>query len=112
MLEIQTKNIDPDIVVLELTGRITMGRDSKQLEWSTDNLIREQKKKVVFDLTGVTHIDSTGVGILVMSAGQLKQSGGTLHVCAQGRIEEILKMTNVDKVVGLHPSLAAASAGF
>ncbi len=75
MLEIQTKTIDPDIVVLELTGRITMGRDSKQLEWAIDNLIHEQKKKVVFDLTGVTHIDSTGVGIIVMSAGQLKQVG-------------------------------------
>jgi anti-sigma B factor antagonist len=112
MMEIQTKNIDPDIVVLEITGRITMGRDSKQLEWSADNLIREKKKKVVFDLSGVTHIDSTGVGIIVMSAGQLKQAGGELRVCAQGRIEDVLKMTNVDKVVGLHPTMAAASAGF
>jgi len=112
MLEIQTKNIDPDIVVLEVSGRITIGRDCKQLEWSTDNLIRDKKKKVVFDLTGVTHIDSTGIGIIVMSAGQLKQAGGALRVCAQGRIEEVLKMTNVDKVVGLHPTMAAASAGF
>src|ERR1700690_3171635 len=97
MLEIQTRNVDPDIVVLELTGRITMGRDSKQLEWSTDNLIREKKKKVVFDLTGVTHIDSTGVGIIFMSAGQLKQAGGALRGCAQGHIEGLLKMTNINK---------------
>ncbi|MGA7683703.1 MAG: STAS domain-containing protein [Terriglobales bacterium] len=112
MMEIQTRNVDPDIVVLEITGRITMGRESKQLEWSTENLIREKKKKVVFDLSGVTHIDSTGVGIIVMSAGQLKQAGGALRVCAQGRIEDVLKMTNVDKVVGLHATVAAASAGF
>src|SRR5277367_360167 len=112
MLEIQTKNIDPDIVVLEITGRITMGRDSKQLEWSADNFVREKKKKVIFDLSGVTHIDSTGVGIIVMSAGQLKQAGGELRVCAHGRIEGVLKMTNVDKVVGLHRSMAAAAAGF
>ena len=112
MMEIQTRNVDPDIVVLEITGRITMGRESKQLEWSTENLIREKKKKVVFDLSGVTHIDSTGVGIIVMSAGQLKQAGGALRLCAQGRIEDVLKMTNVDKVVGLHATVAAASAGF
>jgi anti-sigma B factor antagonist len=112
MMEIQTKNVDPDIVVLEITGRITMGRESKQLEWSTDNLIREKKKKVVFDLSGVSHIDSTGVGIIVMSAGHLKQAGGELRVCAQGRIEDVLKMTNVDKVVGLHATMAAASAAF
>jgi len=112
MLEIQTKSIDPDIVILELTGRITMGRDSKQLEWSADNFVREKRRKVIFDLTGVSHIDSTGVGIIVMSAGQLKQAGGELRICAQGRIEEVLRMTNVDKVVGLHPTVAAASAGF
>ena len=58
------------------------------------------------------YIDSTGVGIIVMSAGQLKQAGGALRVCAQGHIEGVLKMTNIDKVVGLHPTMAAAAAGF
>ena len=112
MLEIQTKNMEPDIVVLEITGRITMGRECKQLEWSTEALVRENKKKVVFDLSGVTHIDSTGVGIIVMSAGQIRQAGGKLRVCAQGHVEHVLKMTNVDKVVDLHPTVAAAAAGF
>lgn len=111
-MEIQTRTVDPDIVVLEISGRITLGRECKQLEWSTESLVRENKKKVIFDLSGVTHIDSTGIGIIVMSAGHLKQAGGALRVCAQGRVEEILKMTNVDKVVGLHPTIAAASAGF
>jgi anti-sigma B factor antagonist len=112
MLEIQTKNVDPDIVVLEITGRITMGRDSKQLEWSTDNLVRDNKKKIVFDLSGVSHLDSTGIGIIVLSAGHIQQAGGKLRVCAQGHVEGVLKVTNVDKVVDLYPSLAAATANF
>jgi anti-sigma B factor antagonist len=109
MLEIQTKNAEPEIVILEITGRLTMGRECKQLEWSTENLVRENKKKIVFDLSGVTHIDSTGVGIIVMSAGQIKQAGGQLHVCANGQVEKVLKLTRVDKVVNLHGSLASAS---
>lgn len=112
MLEIQTKNIDPDVVVLEVTGRITMGRDAKQLEWETDNLLRENKRKIILDLTRVSHVDSTGIGIIVLSAGQIKQAGGRLRVCAQGHVEKILQLTNVDKVVDLHPTLAAATAGF
>jgi len=110
MMEIQIRNLPDDVVVLEITGRITLGRDCKQLEWSTETLVRENKKKVVFDLSGVTHLDSTGIGIIVMSAGQLKKAGGTLHVCAHGRVEELLKLTSVDKVVGLHPTIAAAAA--
>ncbi|HTR23267.1 MAG TPA: STAS domain-containing protein [Terriglobales bacterium] len=112
MLDIQTRTVSPDVVILEISGRITLGRECKQIEWSTESLVRENRKKVVFDLSGVTHIDSTGIGIIVMSASQLKQAGGALRVCAQGRVEEILKLTNVDKVVSLHPTIAAASAGF
>ena len=112
MLTIETKNVDPDIVILEIAGRINMGRECKQLEWSTETLVRENKKKVVFDLSAVSHIDSTGIGIIVMCAGKLKQAGGKLHVFAQGHVEEVLKLTSVDKVVDLHPSMAAATAGF
>jgi hypothetical protein len=32
MLEIQTKHVRPDLVVLEITGRIKIGREGKQLE--------------------------------------------------------------------------------
>src|SRR5271156_4815672 len=100
MLEIQTKHLQPDIVVLEITGRITIGRDCQHLEWATENLVREKQKKVIFDLTGVTHIDSTGIGIIMMSAGQLKEVGGQLRVAgASGHVEQVLKMTNVDQIV-------------
>ena len=109
MLEIQTKNVEPDVVVVEVAGRITIGRDCKQLEWSTENLVRENKKKIVFDLSNVSHIDSTGIGIIVLCAGQVKQAGGKFRVCAQGHVEKVLKLTSVDKVVDLHPTLAAAS---
>jgi anti-anti-sigma factor len=112
MMQIQTKNVPPDIVVLEVTGRITIGRDCQQLEWSTDALVSENKKKIVFDLSGVNHIDSTGIGIIVMSAGKIKQAGGKLRVCAQGHVEQVLKLTSVDKVVDLHPTMATAAVGF
>lgn len=110
MMEMQTKHVPPDVVVLEVTGRITMGRECKQLEWSTDTLVRENKKKIVFDLSGVTHIDSTGVGIIVMSAGQIRQAGGQLRVCANGYVEKVLKLTSVDKVIELHSTIEAAAA--
>ena len=96
MLQIQTNHLQPDIVVLEIAGRITIGRDCKHLEWAVDSLVREQQKKIIFDLTGVTHIDSTGIGV----AG------------ATGHVEQVLKMTNVHQILGLHPTAVAAAASF
>ena len=114
MLEIQTKQLPPDIVVLEITGRITIGRECKQLEWGTDSLVREkQQKKIIFDLSGVTHIDSTGIGIIVMSAGQAKQAGGELRLAgANKHIEQVLKLTSLDKIVTWNPTVAEAAGGF
>ena len=113
MLQIQRKQVQPDITVLEIAGKIILGRDCKHLEWTTDNLIRENLKKIIFDLSGVTQIDSTGIGIIVMSAGQVKNAGGQLRVaCPEGHVDQVLKLTSIDKVVSLHPSATAAAVGF
>jgi len=113
MLNIQTKDLPPDIVVLEIAGRITLGTESKQLEWAVESLVGEGRKKVIFDLTGVTHIDSTGIGIIVMSSGKLKNAEGELRVAgARAHVEEVLRMTNVGQIVVLYPTTAAAAAGF
>jgi anti-anti-sigma factor len=99
MLQIQSRELPPDIVVLEIAGRITIGRDCKQLEWARDGLVRENRKKIIFDLTGVTHIDSTGVGIIVMSAGQVKNAGGALR---RGRRQRTCRTSAEDDERGPH----------
>jgi len=112
-LTIQTKHMPPEIVVLEMTGRITMGNDCRQVEWTTKRLVSENRKKIIFDLTGVTHVDSTGIGIIVMVAGQMKNAGGGLRLAgANEHLEQILRMTNVHQIVELHPTAAAAASGF
>jgi anti-sigma B factor antagonist len=114
MLEIQAKQLPPDIVVLEITGRITIGRECKQLEWAVDSLVREkQQKKIILDLTAVTHMDSTGIGIIVLSAGKTKEAGGELRLaCANKHIEQVLKLTSVDKIVQWKPTVTEAVVDF
>jgi anti-sigma B factor antagonist len=113
MLEIQSKQLQPEVDVLEMTGRITIGRDCQHLEWAIEALVKEKRKKIILDLTGVTHIDSTGIGIIVMSAGQVKIAGGELRVAgAAEHVKQVLKMTNIDKIVALHPTAKEAAAGF
>jgi anti-sigma B factor antagonist len=113
MLEIQNKQLPPDVTVLEITGKITIGRDCQHLEWAAENLVREKHKKIIFDLTGVSHIDSTGIGIIVMAAGQLKEAGGELRLAGvNSHVEHILKLTSIDKVVGWNTSVTEAAAAF
>ncbi len=113
MLEIHSKRIPPDVIVLELAGRITLGRDAQHLEWMGTALVRDKEKKVVLDLTNVSRMDSTGVGIIMMVCGLLRQSGGELRLAgARGLVEEVLKLTNVHNMIAVHPSVELAAASF
>jgi anti-sigma B factor antagonist len=113
MLTVEKRLVDSDVAVLSLAGRLTLGRDCQRVEWQVDDLLREGKLNVVFDLSALSFIDSAGVGIVMMCFGKLKKAGGSLLLAgAQGYVENTFKMTHVNDVVGLFPSVEAAAATF
>jgi anti-sigma B factor antagonist len=110
MLQILEKQVD-NVVVLELVGRITIGRDCQELEWKVDQLSASGKKSIVADLAKVTFIDSTGLGIFAMCSGKLKSAGGDLRLAAPSQpVEQVFKLTRVDTILAIHPTLAEALA--
>ena len=110
---IQKKRIDPDVTLLEISGRITLGRECKEVEWAIEDLIRDQAKKVVFDLSQLDYVDSTGIGIIVMCCGKMRSSGGELRLAAvQPKIAELMKMTRVNEILQSYPTAADAASSF
>jgi anti-sigma B factor antagonist len=110
ILSIERKDMDPGIVVLEMSGRIVLGNDAKTVEWKVDELLKENSKKVIFDLSRVTTLDSTGVGIVVMCFARIKKAGGSMRIAGgSGAVEQTLRMTNVDRLIPLDATVAAAA---
>jgi anti-sigma B factor antagonist len=113
ILSVQRKSIEPGIAVLEMTGRIAMGSDSQTIEWGLAELLKENHKRVIFDLTQVTFLDSSGIGILMMCHAKLKRAGGALHIAgAQGMVRETLEITSLNKIVNCYATAAEAARGF
>lgn len=113
ILKIERRGLEPDIVVLEMSGRIVLGNDAKMVEWKVDELLKENRKKVIFDVSRVGVLDSTGVGILVMCHARIKKAGGALRIAgAEGMVDQTLRMTNVDKLMPLDGTVTEAAAGF
>jgi anti-sigma B factor antagonist len=113
LLTIEKKSLPSDVTVLEIKGRISLGRECQQIEWTVDDLLKNDVRKVVLDLAGVNHIDSTGIGIIVMCSGKVKKAGGQLRVAgATGVVDQVLKLTKVDEIVGLCSDAAAAAKSF
>ena len=113
MPAISTTEIEPDIVVVSIGGRLALGRECQQVEWAVDKLIDERRKKVVFDLSELNYLDSTGLGIIVMCRGKLETAGGQLRVASpQPRILELMKMTRLDQIMTFYPTVADAADNF
>ena len=113
ILKIEQSTIAPDIDVFAMSGRLTMGSDSQQVEWNLAKLINENHRKVIFDLSGVNYLDSSGIGILVMCHAKLKKAGGSLRLAgAQGMVRQIIEMTNVNKLVDLYVTASDAAKDF
>ncbi len=113
LLNIEKKQLAPDVVVLELTGRFALGRESQRVQWQVEELLRENVRKVILDLSGLELIDSMGIGVIMFGAGQLKKAGGELRVAgAKGFVQDVLKLAKVDVVVGFYPTAMAAAEDF
>jgi anti-sigma B factor antagonist len=70
-------------------------------------------RKLVVDLEAVTYIDSASIGCLMDIHRLLSDKGGAVHLCGlQPRVETMLSMTGVHKIVDVHKDEAAAVAAF
>ena len=113
ILNIDRKKVEPDVALLEMSGRISMGSDSQKIEGGLAELIKEDFKKVVFDLKDVIYLDSSGIGILLTCYAKLKKAGGSLHISgAHGIVEETLRHASVNRIVPLYPTSAEAISSF
>lgn len=68
------------VTVFDLSGRI-IGADSNQLKQAIDQSIDESEKpKLLFNLSGVSMLDSTGLGTLVGSHLSASRKGGRIGI--------------------------------
>src|SRR5579863_9863262 len=109
LLQIEERQIEPGITVLELTGRFALGRESQRLETIADGLVQAGRTRAILDLTGVNYLDSAGIGLIALAAGKLKEARGKMvAVAPEGRVLEMLKMTQVNRIVTVCPTVPEA----
>lgn len=67
---------------------------------------------LVIDMGGLSFIDSTGLGVLVAGRNRSLERGGAISfVCSQDRILKLLRITGLDSVFDVFPTVDEAVAG-
>ncbi len=68
--------------------------------------------RLVVDLSGVSFLDSTGLGVLVKALKGARDAGGSLHlVVASDRIRKIFEITGLDASMSIFDTADDAIAG-
>ena len=113
LLQIEERRIEPDITVIELAGRLALGRESQRIEQLVDELAKRGVLKIVLDMSRVEYIDSAGIGLVALASGKLREAGGRVVVVApEGKIRSLLHLTQVDSIVTVCPTPEAAAVAF
>lgn len=113
ILEFTKRQIEPGMTALAIKGSIHCGPECARLEKQVDELIAAKETRVIFDMAGVTHMDSAAIGSIVRCLTKLKNAGGGLRMAgAQTMVDYSLKLTKVDRLIPNFKSVPDAAAGF
>jgi anti-sigma B factor antagonist len=102
-----------DVVILDLSGKITIGEGSVQVRDAVRKLLDSGRKKILLNLGDVAYVDSSGIGELVSSYTTTNNSGGQLKLLnLTKKIQELLMITKLLTVFETYENEEAALASF
>jgi anti-sigma B factor antagonist len=99
-----------DRTVIEVKGEIDV-YTAPALREEISSLVDAEHTTIVVDLTQVSFMDSTGLGVLVGALKKVRTLGGDLSlVINEEKILKVFRITALTQVFSIHPTLEEALA--
>jgi anti-sigma B factor antagonist len=93
-LKIDTRQAD-GVTIVSCTGRIVFGEEATALRDSLKRVL-SSSRQIVLNLSGVTYIDSGGLGTLVGVYSSARSAGADIKLTGLGqRIRDVLQITKL-----------------
>ncbi len=100
------------VALVDVSGRLT-SFETGALRDSISRLLKEGRRDIVLNLSGLQYLDSSGIGELArVYVSVVKQSGQMKVVGLSSKIEEVLKITQLYQVFPEFPDEEAALKSF
>ena len=110
-LTLETRNRG-DVAIVHCQGRIVYRDEAAALSRVVGEVL-QQARKLVLDLSGVSSMDSAGIGELALLQSWAQGQNVSLKCAGPNPlVSTLLELTNLDSVLEVHPSVDAALASF
>lgn len=107
-LEIEVEKRD-GYTVIKCSGELDTYNCGKLRSVVTDLVDKEDCIRIVIDLSNLEYVDSTGLGCLFGIYKRINENGGKIAmICFGPQLLEVFKMTSMDTVFNIVPTLAEA----
>ncbi|HET6371758.1 MAG TPA: STAS domain-containing protein [Candidatus Polarisedimenticolia bacterium] len=111
-MKVSTREVGK-VTVIDLNGKITLGKGDLILREAVDNAIKEGKSRILLNLGAVTYMDSAGIGELVACFKRVVERKGVMKlVNPAGRVQDLLALTKLDEYFETYQSEPEALASF
>jgi anti-sigma B factor antagonist len=99
-------------VVIKAKPHFARGNDWSLLE-EVRGLIRDDRSRFVFDLSGMDRINSREIGVIAACVKSARDAGGELKLCGLNDfVEKVFHIAGMNTVVDSYPDSDAALASF
>lgn len=106
-IHVATRDVS-DIPVVKVSGEID-AYTAPEFKSALGRAILAGADHLIVDLTEVSYMDSSGFGSLLSATKRIRPKGGTISlVGCTDAIERMLRLTNLDTVFGMFPTVDAA----
>jgi len=109
-MEIRQEQAGPGAAIVTLSGRLMLGMGTDRITALVDELIGQGTKIVVFDLSGVTALDSTGMGQFIASFNRIAAAGGQMRMAAAaGHVLQTFHVSRLDRMFPFYATAEEAA---
>ena len=92
---IKIRKVD-NVVIMDLSGKLTIGEPVIQLRDTLRGQVAEGNLKIIVNLADVSYVDSSGLGELVSSYTTVRGKGGDIKLLKlTAKIKDLLQMTKL-----------------
>ena len=102
-----------DVLVLNLTGPITLGPGTREFRQLIADTLESGKKNILLNMAEVYYIDSSGLGELVAAYTAATRRGGKLKLMKlTQRVQDVVQLTKVYRIFEVFDDEATAVSSF
>ena len=107
-MQIDKKKIE-SYQVFELQGKLLGGPEAQILMEEMQQLLDSGEKSVIFNLSGIERMNSSGLGVLIQVFTSFKNNGGVVKLAAaKENVRKLFEITKLDRIFEIYDSEAEA----